>query len=465
MELLNQIMPPTPQNWFWAVGVFILLLFSTSKKFSSWTGKIFVVFGTLLLMSRMNNYIPLLIILVFVQLIMLKKKQNKFIQSFSLSLILVLLAIPGKISFLLLVFAFIQVLGAFLIFQSKSNFENPNQAILDKAVFVKLIIFISTVTLIYFKLNNNFNGLILIKLPVVVLFLSGLLLLFNERLMRVLVPVLIVLFVRVLETNSQIVSGIAWGEFWGVLIAYLSFRFKFLSLTGSIATFLLATVVFGIGGLSWTIPILTFFIPSSFLSKVGKSKKKKFEDTFEKSGTRDLYQVFANGGIGGILAILSALYPEYDYWYFLYILSLMVATADTWSTELGVLSKKPPILITTFKPVKPGISGGISFFGTISGLAGSALILFSGSFFTHFTGFEIIILLVLSVFGNFLDSIIGATIQAQYQCNVCQKYTEKQMHCNQSSKIISGFHFINNDIVNFFSNFFTVIFLILILNF
>ncbi len=465
MELLDKIMTPTPQNWFWPVGVFILLLFSTSKKCSSWTGKIYVAAGTLLLMSQMNDYIPLLIILVFSQLLMIKKKQNNFIQSFSLSLILVLLAIPGKISFLLLIFAFIQALGAFLIFRFENNFENASQVILDKGVFLKLFIFISIITLIYFKLTNTSNGLILIKLPVVVLFLSGLLLLFNVKLMRIIAPVLIVLFVCVLETNSQIVTGIAWGEFWGMLIAYLSFRFKFLSLTGSIATFLLATVVFGIGGLSWTIPILTFFIPSSILSKVGKSKKKKFEDTFEKSGTRDLYQVFANGGIGGVLAILSALYPEYHYWYLLYILSLMVATADTWSTELGVLSKKPPILITTFKPVKPGISGGISFFGTISGLAGSALILFGGSFFTHFTSFEIIILLVLSVFGNFLDSIIGATIQAQYQCNICQKYTEKQMHCNQPSKLISGFHFINNDIVNFSSNFFTAIFLILILNF
>jgi len=47
-----------------------------------------------------------------------------------------------------------------------------------------------------------------------------------------------------------------------------------------------------------------------------------------------------------------------------------------------------------------------------------------------------------------VDSWLGATIQAQYRCNACNKITEKRKHCDSETNIVSGFSWLNNDGVN-----------------
>ncbi len=231
-----------------------------------------------------------------------------------------------------------------------------------------------------------------------------------------------------------------------VILVGLSYRFSFLSVSGSIATFILALIVFGLGGWAWAIPILTFFILSSLLSKVGKSQKKKFKDTFEKSGKRDYGQVIANGGLAGLFT-LAWFFTKNELFYSLYIVSLAAVNADTWATELGVLFSSHPRLITNFKKVSPGVSGAISVPGSVAALAGSFVIGLSGYLFTGDRAW-LLVVGVTGFVGSIVDSLLGALFQAQYRCVVCEKYTERKMHCHQQANLVSGFRWLNNDKVN-----------------
>ncbi len=239
------------------------------------------------------------------------------------------------------------------------------------------------------------------------------------------------------------------GMMLATVIGVISFYFKFLALSGSVATFLLATIIYGIGGWKWTTPILTFFIASSLLSKLGKMHKKKFEIIFDKTDKRDVGQVAANGGIAGILIIGWHFFPDHSELYYFYLASIAAVTADTWGTEIGTLWKGKPRSIVTFKQVEPGTSGGISIQGTIGALLGALIVTGSAVMFESsiFSNSLFIAIIVSGLIGSMIDSFFGATIQAQYQ-SFSGKITEKTIIDGIETTLIKGIRWIDNDIVN-----------------
>jgi len=57
---------------------------------------------------------------------------------------------------------------------------------------------------------------------------------------------------------------------------------------------------------------------------------------------------------------------------------------------------------------------------------------------------------VSGLVGSFLDSLLGATLQAMYFCPVCNKETERRIHrCGTSTTFLRGWPWMDNDIVNF----------------
>lgn len=243
------------------------------------------------------------------------------------------------------------------------------------------------------------------------------------------------------------------GMLLGGTVAFFSYKVRFLTANGSVSTFLLANVIFGFGGWKWTIPIMTFFLLSSLLSKLGKTS---YDEIFEKGSRRDYLQVWANGGLAGLLMIWEILKPH-PFIYLAYLGAMAAATADTWATEIGMRLGQKPRLISNFKPVPPGTSGGVTLGGLWGAFLGSLILALTGlGFLPEYQPIEkLLIILLLTLAGmtaSLVDSLLGATVQVQYRCSVCQKITEKRIHCKTNQTVpISGLKWMNNDMVNFFN--------------
>lgn len=242
-------------------------------------------------------------------------------------------------------------------------------------------------------------------------------------------------------------------------ISYIGYRGRALTAGGAVAACLVGGTIFALGGIWWAVLLVLFFVSSSLLSffRASDGRKRQAAELFEKGGRRDAAQVCANGGMAALAAVFFFFQPGLLA-FGAFLGALATATADTWATEIGVLSTTPPRLVTTLAPVPPGTSGGVTPLGTAATVAGALFIglgavvasLFSSA---QAPGHALAILLCAVIggtAGSLADSILGATVQAGYFCPVCRMSTESRVHrCGAQAQLIHGFAWINNDAVNF----------------
>ena len=74
-----------------------------------------------------------------------------------------------------------------------------------------------------------------------------------------------------------------------------------------------------------------------------------------------------------------------------------------------------------------------------------------------------IICVVIGFIGCIVDSILGASVQAQYYCEELNTITEKKEYKGKTNKLIKGIYFVNNDVVNLSSNIISTLIVLLIL--
>jgi uncharacterized protein (TIGR00297 family) len=240
------------------------------------------------------------------------------------------------------------------------------------------------------------------------------------------------------------VTQAACGAFFAALVALFAYRANALTAAGAIAAFAVGAIVFGSGGWPAAAVLFAFFLPSTILSRVGADRKRLIAPDARQSA-RSAWQVVANGGVAALCAFaaprLGAPFAA------AFAGAFAAASADTWGTELGMLSRRPPISILTLRTLRAGVSGGVTPLGLLSSVGGALCVALVAGL-ARVAPFGAVA--AGGIAGAILDSVLGASLQALRWCPGCNCECEtRRHHCGAATTLRRGASFLENDSVNF----------------
>lgn len=253
---------------------------------------------------------------------------------------------------------------------------------------------------------------------------------------------------------------IGLGFVLSIVIGGIAFARRSLSESGWLGAILVGTLTFGFGGWPWGLTLIVFFVSSSILSHYKESiKERRAAEKFAKGGRRDFFQTVANGGLGALCAVAYALGNQPPALLAAFVGLMATVTADTWATELGVLSPHQPRLITTRQPVPPGTSGGVTLMGTTAAAAGGLLIGITMFLFSwlmlpggSLPWWMIVAGLLGGLGGALFDSLLGATVQAIYVYPDGRETERRIARDGTPNRFLRGWRWMDNDLVNLISS-------------
>ena len=235
------------------------------------------------------------------------------------------------------------------------------------------------------------------------------------------------------------------GAALSLVVCFVAYRARSLTLNGALAAFIVGTTAYIAGPLAAG-ALLIFFMSSSGLSRWRKRAKDVFG--FEKTGVRDGSQVAANGGLATLFYALSVMSVHFRMfhsvnipWQLLGIASLAEANADTWATEIGSVLGRSPRSIVNGRLCGRGESGAVSVSGLVASIAGALVVSLFAIPYGHLAMAGC---MVGAVVGALFDSVLGATLQAQWLENGVLTETG-----SKETPPWRGVRAISNDIVNF----------------
>jgi uncharacterized protein (TIGR00297 family) len=133
--------------------------------------------------------------------------------------------------------------------------------------------------------------------------------------------------------------------------------------------------------------------------------------------------------------------------------------ADTLASELGILSKRDPVLITKpWRNVPPGTNGGVTLMGCFWSALGGFIIGLSTIQLDFLSGLSplnsssvIAYSTTCGLVGSLVDSILGATMQQSFFDPDTKKVYQSNDEKPSSTKIVAGMNLLTNEQVNLVS--------------
>lgn len=269
-------------------------------------------------------------------------------------------------------------------------------------------------------------------------------------------PIGLTLLLPLLQ-SSPAAKDILLGAALSLLMIMPAWGLRLLTLPAALLAVLTGTGIYFAGGFPMFGALGAFFLSSSLIGLVGRdSKRPVAESVHQRHGARKLVQVLANGGLPLLFALLYRL-TRTEPFALAFTVNLAAANADTWASELGMLSKTPPRSLLTGKPVQRGVSGGFTLLGLLGSALGALVVTLAGLFHQPAFGMALSqaawagIVFLGGVAGSLIDSLLGDSVQAKYLHPHSGALTEQPIIGGVNTQLINGMRCINNDAVNFIS--------------
>jgi len=190
------------------------------------------------------------------------------------------------------------------------------------------------------------------------------------------------------------------------IFSVISITRKFLDRDGVIIANIFGLAIYWFGNLTSFLVVVVFFSVAELATKLGQGKEKTMH---EQRTTGNI----AGNGLPALVALaFGSTIGFYG--------GLGAALSDTLSSEIGMLSRKKPRLITDLKrEVKRGTDGGITGLGILAGLIGA---LFIGTIYcvVYKSYVALAIITISGLAGCIVDSFLGAIFELKGRLNNTQ---------------------------------------------
>lgn len=199
-------------------------------------------------------------------------------------------------------------------------------------------------------------------------------------------------------------------------LAGLSVVIRKVTVMAGIVGAVIGAILYIAAGLNALTLLAVFFVLGTTATYL-KRESKLALNLHENTNGRTAFQVLANGGMAGLLALAILIFPlNHDLCKIMIAACFASATSDTLSSELGNIYGKKFYNVLSLKKDTKGLDGVVSLEGTLFGLAGAAVIAliyiagnnWSANFYT---------IVSAGMFGNVFDSILGATLERRKLIN------------------------------------------------
>ncbi|MEM2059747.1 MAG: TIGR00297 family protein [Archaeoglobaceae archaeon] len=199
------------------------------------------------------------------------------------------------------------------------------------------------------------------------------------------------------------------------LVSLLALKAKIADESGLMSATIVGTVTILFTDLSFFAILLVFYLLGSIVTKYRYSVKLSLGIAEPSGGARGFSNVFGNS-LAPLFFAMNFGVTRDPLFALAFVATVGTALGDTMASEIGKTAKNV-YLITNFKKVAPGTSGGISVIGEISALLG-CLIIFVVSLALGISELSHAIPIVLASFiGIHVDSFLGATLEEKGYLN------------------------------------------------